>query len=716
MKTCKSVIRAIVLLGASAWLAGCAGYVLLPVDKREASKTPEAWNQVYLAPVEEAGDGLIKYDARTLSLPPNQALEKVLRERLGQGSRDDSRPVVLLVKNARLIRPKKVSLGLAADFILLRSGKSKLIRLEHSINAPSGDSSAVMSLYTRALYDLTDHLLYHAEAMAFLGGADVTVLGDSAVIDEPVEHGPLLPMAPSSEGLEATGRVMWGTKEKDTYTGVTLMLGDAKGAFANYSETTINKYSTFAYGVGLGGLRMSGETALIMTEMLYAGLGYSGMNRDDDGNVLSPGLTIFAGPQLMGTIMIMSDINMAFIQIGARANLDFPIGQHFGAQLGGFSGYSMASVNVGSVTVNSSAPVPFIPSGDLYYQTATGRISLGLTFQALEDIGSLFSNPMITLTWEERAGRGIAYSKSGVAYKDISLFGDADVLSGPRGVFEENSAPYAPDMTKLPGPKAVSTKDGVPSAPAAPPSTPAPPTSETLPTSPSAEVAPQSTEVAESPPTEKEDDLNTFLNKVAPDIEQEEKYREKLDTTWQKVQRIAIDGSRDHTIRVAVLKKFLGKYPDNNPYKPKAEELLRDLCPGTLVVRTEPPGATVLIDGLEAGKSPLTTNVRIGKLQVKATLEGYIEIEKTVEITGVEKIEVAYNLKKSPLGRLSIETEPPGAIVLIDNKRAGVTPVEGNVKTGTYKVEVKFEGYQPAEKTVTVQSGKKTTAHFILIR
>ncbi|HUU01693.1 MAG TPA: PEGA domain-containing protein [Myxococcota bacterium] len=713
MKACKSVIRAIALLGASAWLSGCtSGYVLLQVDKRAASKTPEAWNQVYLAPVEEAGDGLIKYDAKTLSLPPNQALEKVLGERLGQGSRDDSRPVVLLVKNARLIRPKKGSLGLAADFILLRSGKSKLIRLEHSINAPSGDSSAVMSLYTRALYDLTDHLLYHAEAMAFLGGADVTVLGDSAVIDEPVEHGPLLPMAPSSEGLEATGRVMWGTKEKDTYMGVTLMLGDAKGAFANYSETTINKYSTFAYGLGAGGLRMSGETALIMTEMLYAGLGYSGMNRDDDGNVLSPGLTIFAGPQLMGTIMIMSDINMAFIQIGARANLDFPIGQHFGVQLGGFSGYSMASVNVGSVTVNSSAPVPFIPSADLYYQTATGRISLGLTFQALEDIGSLFSNPMITLTWEERAGRGIAYSKSGVAYKDISLFGDADVLSGPQGVFAKNSAPYAPDMTKLPGPKAVSTKDGVPSAPAAP-------TSAAVPSSPSAEVAPQSTEVAESPPTEKvekEDDLNTFLNKVAPDIEQEEKYREKLDTTWQKVQRIAIDGSRDHTIRVAVLKKFLGKYPDNNPYKPKAEELLRDLCPGTLVVRTEPPGATVLIDGLEAGKSPLTTNVRIGKLQVKAILEGYIEIEKTVEVTGGEKIEVVYTLEESPPGTLSIETEPPGASVLINGKRAGVAPVEGKVGAETYKVEVKLEGYQPAEKTVTVHSGKKTTTHFILIR
>lgn len=355
---------------------------------------------------------------------------------------------------------------------------------------------------------------------------------------------------------------------------------------------------------------------------------------------------------------------------------------------------------------------------------------------------------------------------------------------------------------------------------------------------------------------EKEDDLDLFLNKVESKREQEEKYRKKLDTTWKKVQRIARDRSETLEIRVAVLKKFLEKYPDNNPYKAKAEGLLRDLCPGTLVVRTEPPGAMVSvlqlkkgkaplttkakggtykvkvrlpgflpaersvtvepgetselviplervpgtlsvttkpsgatisvngkeigvdpvtvevpsgqcrivakldkywsgektvtvkprrktsvvlsleeskgilmvktnppgamvsIDGLEAGESPLTTEVRIGKLQVKATLEGYNEIEKTVEVPDGEQIEVAFNLEKekSAPGTLSVETEPPGASVMINGKRAGVAPVEGDVGAGTYKVEVKLEGYQPAEKTFTVHSGKKTTAHFILNR
>jgi hypothetical protein len=49
-------------------------------------------------------------------------------------------------------------------------------------------------------------------------------------------------------------------------------------------------------------------------------------------------------------------------------------------------------------------------------------------------------------------------------------------------------------------------------------------------------------------------------------------------------------------------------------------------------IATEPPGANIVIDGVEAGESPLDTTLKIGLHKVVATMEGHTSSEKKIEV------------------------------------------------------------------------------------
>ncbi len=438
---------ALALLVSVVCMSGCTAISVLPADRRDAARPSDAWSQVYLVRVKGAVDSSPGGEY-SLLVPPGRALEDVLRERLGRGCGDGTRPVALLVENVRAVTPGDHLLGLAADFILRRGGQARLIRLEHSVDAPSGDSSAVEALYTRALYDLTDHLFCHPEAMAFLERGAVAPM-DSAGIDEPVEHGPLLPMKPSSEGLEATGRVLWGSYEHDANYVLSLFLGKAVGVMGLGRSSYSNKHLKFSGLFGLGGMKAKDTSMFSIMASIFLGAGYAGAYHDDDGNILSPGLTFFIGPLLDSFNMMASEFSMGTIMYGGRAEVDVPIGQRFGATAGAFVGASTYFITATGVSMSGTSFVWF-PAVDVYYQSATGRISIGLAFQALADMGSILKNPVITLTWQEHSGRGMAYSKTSLGFSDIPLYDDAEVLSGPRSAFVDGSAPPAPKSAELP--------------------------------------------------------------------------------------------------------------------------------------------------------------------------------------------------------------------------------------------------------------------------
>ena len=115
-------------------------------------------------------------------------------------------------------------------------------------------------------------------------------------------------------------------------------------------------------------------------------------------------------------------------------------------------------------------------------------------------------------------------------------------------------------------------------------------------------------------------------------------------------------------------------------------------------VTSQPSGATVIVDGMDRGTTPVTLfDLAPGRHHLKYRLAGYVERDRffrTRENPGpyIEKNEVLEEEK----GLLLLKTEPAGCDVQIDGVSVGRTPrlVTHLSVNGTYAVRFRKAGYQ----------------------
>ena len=135
---------------------------------------------------------------------------------------------------------------------------------------------------------------------------------------------------------------------------------------------------------------------------------------------------------------------------------------------------------------------------------------------------------------------------------------------------------------------------------------------------------------------------------------------------------------------------------------------------GWLLVRTTPPGATVEVDGISRGRTPLSLDdVTFGLHQVKVIHAGYgsetreISLSQAARIVsvGVELVEGSViQGGTTGVGLLEIDSRPDGARVVVDGYLVGTTPlVVSDVTNGIHRVRIERDGYQPWVTTVDVQ-------------
>jgi TonB family protein len=133
---------------------------------------------------------------------------------------------------------------------------------------------------------------------------------------------------------------------------------------------------------------------------------------------------------------------------------------------------------------------------------------------------------------------------------------------------------------------------------------------------------------------------------------------------------------------------------------------------GTLRVASEPAGAAVSVDGQARGITPLDlSGLPFGPHEVKVELKGYAPSTERVILSADNpdpSLSLALSRTAAPTGVAEISSDPPGAIVRIDGAPVGQTPFsDARMKTGTHRVEVVKEGFEPWSGTVTVSSGKR---------
>lgn len=130
-----------------------------------------------------------------------------------------------------------------------------------------------------------------------------------------------------------------------------------------------------------------------------------------------------------------------------------------------------------------------------------------------------------------------------------------------------------------------------------------------------------------------------------------------------------------------------------------------------LAVSCNVDGATVEVDGVKVGKTPLVKPLRVasGSRVVGVVAPGYVPERRALSIAGGVRKALAFELEPlaSKLGHLALETRVPAAEVLVDGARVGTTPLASPLALapGQHRLELVRPGYRSARRTVRVSEG-----------
>jgi serine/threonine protein kinase/tetratricopeptide (TPR) repeat protein/chaperone required for assembly of F1-ATPase len=136
-----------------------------------------------------------------------------------------------------------------------------------------------------------------------------------------------------------------------------------------------------------------------------------------------------------------------------------------------------------------------------------------------------------------------------------------------------------------------------------------------------------------------------------------------------------------------------------------------------LSVQSEPPGAAILLDGKPPQVPPNTfTHVPIGTHELTGTLEDYEPIKQDIQVHRGMTPEIHLRLTPSQaIAALSVQSEPPGAAILLDGKPPQVPPnTFTHVPFGTHELKATLENYEPIKQDIQVRRGMTPEIHLRL--
>lgn len=200
------------------------------------------------------------------------------------------------------------------------------------------------------------------------------------------------------------------------------------------------------------------------------------------------------------------------------------------------------------------------------------------------------------------------------------------------------------------------------------------------------------------------------------------------------IYNIAVDYERLGRFRDAAtwFDAYLDAAPSAND-RERVNKKILDLRnkPAKLVVRSHPTGATVKIQGLPAGSTPLTTEREGGIYRIVVEKGGdrdardiTVEYGEPVEIdvqlrdpgpTAPPRTDPTVGTRTEPRvvrpqkGTLVITGQPEGAFVSVDNEPAGTLPLRVPLDAGRHTVQVRAQGYQPYQSYVDVIPDRDVT-------
>jgi hypothetical protein len=145
---------------------------------------------------------------------------------------------------------------------------------------------------------------------------------------------------------------------------------------------------------------------------------------------------------------------------------------------------------------------------------------------------------------------------------------------------------------------------------------------------------------------------------------------------------------------------------------------------GRVLVRSNPPGARVLIDGEPRGDTPVAIRgLEFGAHTLAVTAAGYPAWERRVTLTSdrpSQSFDIALGIPsaggfgdvgsqeaRTPSG-MQVDSRPAGARVWVDGALVGTTPLLlSGVGAGSHAVRIELPGYQPWATSILVGQGTR---------
>ncbi len=149
--------------------------------------------------------------------------------------------------------------------------------------------------------------------------------------------------------------------------------------------------------------------------------------------------------------------------------------------------------------------------------------------------------------------------------------------------------------------------------------------------------------------------------------------------------------------------------------QPLVREETLALDSGVVACATEPAGATVLVNGVERGRTPVRlTHVPKGVATIVFRLAGYREETRELRLAPGDEQTLAVQLKGLP-AKLTLVSTPEQAKVFVDDAYQGKTPTSATgLRAGDHVVRLELAGHAPVTRTVRLANGEAKTEEFRL--
>jgi PKD repeat protein len=147
---------------------------------------------------------------------------------------------------------------------------------------------------------------------------------------------------------------------------------------------------------------------------------------------------------------------------------------------------------------------------------------------------------------------------------------------------------------------------------------------------------------------------------------------------------------------------------------------------GTLMITSTPAGATIFIDNVIKGVTPLMlTDTATGRHTLLLTKEGYDDYTRgfttepstpaTIGATLTRSVTEPTLLPTPSYGSIALTSIPSGAMVNLDGSMRGTTPaVIPDVPTGNHELILSLRGYDEWNQVISVGSGQMSAVNAIL--